>query len=538
MDTYSWPPFRIIAHRRGCRSVLAGQKFVGSAGRLLLCTLVVGSVLLALGQAAPPAARPRCLILADMGNEPDEEQQMAHMLVNCNEFDLEGLIAVTGKFLRPEARQPYRRRLHPELFHRLIDAYAQVLPNLRLHANGWPEPAYLHSIVREGQPGYGMASTGLGRSSPGSKLILEALSRKDPRPLWVVINAGANTLAQALIDYQATHEPPEVEALVAKLRVFENGAQDNAGAWICSRFPAIHWIRSNHQTYAYGGPGGRDGNTRINLGPHFWKPYAYSPEGQHEWLRHHVREGHGALGEAYPERRFGNGHLGFMEGGGTVPWLGLVNKGLFDINHPSWGGWSGRFTEHKVPNVWSRHRDIQPDEKRVAPFLVYREVSDVWTNPETGEVLDGDYVPVWRWRPAMYANQICRFDWCVQPFANANHHPVAAWNGDRCDTIVRLSAQPGEHLPLDASGSADPDGDPLQFHWWQYEEAGTYAGQVFIEDPTKGKTVAHIPTGAGGRQIHIILEVIDQNPIAPLHDYRRVVIDVPDPVLPSAPSQN
>ena len=37
----------------------------------------------------------RLIILADMGNEPDEEQQMTHMLVNCNEFDLKGLIAVT-----------------------------------------------------------------------------------------------------------------------------------------------------------------------------------------------------------------------------------------------------------------------------------------------------------------------------------------------------------------------------------------------------------------------------------------------------------
>ena len=79
---------------------------------------------LALWSAAPyghagDSLRQRMVILADMGNEPDEEQQMAHMLVNCNEFDLEGLIAVTGKFLRPESKQEYRRVLHPELFHRL-----------------------------------------------------------------------------------------------------------------------------------------------------------------------------------------------------------------------------------------------------------------------------------------------------------------------------------------------------------------------------------------------------------------------------------
>ena len=53
----------------------------------------------------------RLIILADMGNEPDEEQQMAHMIMCSNEFELEGLIAVSGIYLRPEPRDPYRRVL-------------------------------------------------------------------------------------------------------------------------------------------------------------------------------------------------------------------------------------------------------------------------------------------------------------------------------------------------------------------------------------------------------------------------------------------
>ena len=43
-------------------------------------------------------AKDRLIVMADMGNEPDEEQQMVHMIMCNNEFDLEGLIAVTGKF--------------------------------------------------------------------------------------------------------------------------------------------------------------------------------------------------------------------------------------------------------------------------------------------------------------------------------------------------------------------------------------------------------------------------------------------------------
>ncbi|MFO7804426.1 MAG: DUF1593 domain-containing protein, partial [Paracoccaceae bacterium] len=329
-----------------------------TVGLLLLC---VSAPVYAVGPATAsevqPCSKSRLIILADMGNEPDEEQQMAHMLVCSNEFDVEGLIAVTGKYLKANPR--------PDLFLKLIDGYAKVVDNLELHAEGWPTPDYLRSITVPGQSGYGIVDTGKGKSSEGSDLILKAVTRDDPRPVWVVVNAGSNTLAQALIDYQAAHTPAEVDAFVAKLRVFENGAQDNAGAWICRQFPAIHWIRSNYQTYAYGGPGGRDGDIRSNLGPHYWQPYEYSVDGQNEWLKEHVMTGHGALGKVFPERRFGNGRLAFMEGGGTIPWLGLVNKGLFDIDHPAWGGWSGRFTAEKVADVWSRHADIKPDEMKV-----------------------------------------------------------------------------------------------------------------------------------------------------------------------------
>ena len=80
---------------------------------LVALTLVVPVRSLA-AQPAVDAPRARLIILADMGNEPDEEQQMAHMLMCCNAFDLDALIAVTGKYLRPESKIEYRRSLHPE----------------------------------------------------------------------------------------------------------------------------------------------------------------------------------------------------------------------------------------------------------------------------------------------------------------------------------------------------------------------------------------------------------------------------------------
>jgi hypothetical protein len=471
--------------------------------------------------AAPLAERARLIMLADMGNEPDEVQQNLHLLMCANEVEIEGLIAVTGKYLRPEHKDPYRRILHPELFTQLIDGYAKVCPNLKLHADGWPTPEFLHGIVASGQTGYGIAATGEGKSSAGSRLIIAAATKADSRPVHIVINAGANTLAQALRDYRATHSREELKALVAKLRVFENGAQDNAGAWICHEFPDIFWVRSNYQTYCYGGP------EDNQLGPHTWKPYAYSPAGQDDWAKENVRTYHGALGELYPVRGGGN-RIHFIEGGGTIPWMGLVCHGLTDSAEPSWGGWSGRFSAEKLANIWSRHNDIKADEQTCVPFAVYTEAADRWTDPEDGKLYEGSSVPVWRWRTALWNDFKARMDWCVQPYAKANHPPHAVLNGDASDGILNLSAKPGEAMKFDASGSTDPDKDALRYSWWFYPEAGRkpYGHELPVENATAEKFSVTIPPDAAGKELHLILEVWDENKIVPLVDYRRVVITV------------
>lgn len=495
---------------------------------MIRCCFIILMLLFALSIKA--LEQPRLIILADMGNEPDEMQQIIHMMTCSNEFEIEGLIAVTGKYLRPESDLgAYNKVTHPELFIEIIDAYAKVVNNLRIHASGWPDPDALKKVVVAGQKGYGIADVKVGNSSPGSELIIKTVISEDPRPIWVVVNAGSNTLAQALVDYRRNHTKEEVDRFVAKLRVFENGSQDNAGAWICSEFPQIHWIRSNFQTYAYGGPGWAVGELDKNLGPNYWQPYENSTKGQLEWQKKHIMEGHGALGEMYPERRYhvwGEGVIGFMEGGGTIPWMGLVNKGLFDIDQPSWGGWGGRFSSKKTTNFWSRHKDIKADEQKFAPFYTFREVSDHWIDPQNGKVYNNNYTPVWRWREAMYNDQICRMDWCVKSFKDANHHPIAAFNGDVSNTIIWIEASAGDVLDLDASASKDPDEDQLDFSWWVYEEAGSYAGKVLIANPNRSQTTITIPTGAGGKQIHLILEIKDKNPIKSLFDYRRIVIDV------------
>ena len=459
--------------------------------------------------------KPRVIVLADMGNEPDEEQQIVHLLLYANELDLEGLVAVTGKYLRKDPQ--------PELFFKLLGGYAQVVDQLRLHAPGWPDPGALQAIVAAGQRGYGVADTGPGKSSPGSRLVARALLRDDPRLLHVIVNAGSNTLAQALLDLEAELDPAAFTTALDRLRVFENGAQDNAGAWIMHRWPSIHWIRSNFQTYAYGGPsidGGHDNRGRANeLGPYTWAPYAYSGLGQHQWALEHLKGNHGPLLALWPIRQFPRGGVSFLEGGGTIPFLRLLPNGLNAPEHPAWGGWGGRYATTRSPNLWSKHADVRADEESFGDFAMFGEATDTWTDSTSGTTYaDNIFAPVWRWREGTYRDFAARADWCVRPYAEANHAPViATLEATTAGAVVRLSV----HI-------TDPDGHPTTARWWLYPEAGTYPGDTstLLETSTGPATTLTLPPNLGDNTLHLILEVTDTPPAHqhPLTTYHRLVL--------------
>ena len=124
----------------------------------------------------PYVERQRVLVMTDIANEPDDQMSMVRFLVYSNQFDVEGLIASTSTWMKNKVR--------PDVIRTVIDAYAQVRPNLLLHEAGFPEPDALRSVVVEGQPSYGMAGVGEGKSSAGAGLIIRAAERNDPRPLW------------------------------------------------------------------------------------------------------------------------------------------------------------------------------------------------------------------------------------------------------------------------------------------------------------------------------------------------------------------
>ena len=105
----------------------------------------------------------RLIILTDMGNEPDDSQTMVHLLMYANEIDIEGLIAVTSRWLKDGPL--------PWMIEERVEAYREVLPNLTKHADNWPSADELRDKIAAGQMGYGMQAVGDGLGSTGSDLI-------------------------------------------------------------------------------------------------------------------------------------------------------------------------------------------------------------------------------------------------------------------------------------------------------------------------------------------------------------------------------
>ena len=476
----------------------------------------------------------RMILLTDLLGEQDDSQMIVRLLMYANEMDIEGLIAVSISDPGYPARdpsEPHRIGVHPEELLKAIDAYGAVRPNLLKHASGWPTRQELISKVGAGPYGYGMAAVGDGQSTPGTRLIIRAVEKPDPRPVYVCVTGGANPLAQALWDYRRDHTPEQVKAFVAKIRVYDDFGQDDAGAWICHNFPEIPWIRSLDQAFGFMGPGPPHippGFSQTDREPYVWQPYPPTDEGQHLWMHEHVQHNHGPLGALYPDRTERNGRFRYLEGGNTSTWIGLVNKGLYDPEQITWGGWGGRFQDRKlqIPAGQTRVHNYGAGEKPYEPFAMYPDATDQWTDPETGKSYNDVWTPIRRWRRAYENDFQARMEWCVKEFKDANHNPIAAFNGDLSRTIVHLTATAGQQLQLDASASTDPDNDSLAFRWFPYPEAGTYKGTIAIQQADQNVAHVTIPVNAAGTQIHVILEVRDQNPVVPLFAYRRIVVDV------------
>src|SRR4051812_49012650 len=393
--------------------------------RILVAALLATSA--ASARAAPPLPeKPRLVVLTDISSlaageaEPDDGQSLIRLMLYSNDFDIEGMIA--------SSNLGHGQKVRPELIRQVVDAYGKVRPNLLLHDTRYPPAECLRDGIKAGQPVAGpnvpvAESVGEGKDTEASDWIIRVVDRPDPRPIWVVIWGGSADLAQALWKARATRSPDELARFVSRLRVHAIGDQDSTGPWIRDEFPGLYTIT---QRRAYRGMY-RGGDTSL---------------ASSEWVRKNIH-GHGPLGDLYPDYNGGDiwsGTLGGVRGikeGDTPSFLSLVPNGLGDVGHPGLGSWGGRFEGES-----NRLTDV-PD-----------------TDLDTSKDPDPRMSSVYRWRPAFQADFAARLDWCVKPYAEANHPPVVRIAGDR-----KREVKAGDVVIIDAGGTSDPDGEGLDFAW-------------------------------------------------------------------------
>lgn len=447
----------------------------------------------------------RVFVLTDIENEPDDAQSLVRFLTYANQFDIEGLVATTSVH-QQQSTAAWRIK-------EIVAAYGQVQPNLLKHEPGFPTGEQLLAVIRAGRPEYGMNAVGADQDSTASELLIAAVDRDDPRPLWVTVWGGPNVLAQALWKVQNTRTPVALNQFVDKLRVYTISDQDDSGPWLRKTFPTLFYIASPglHAGGAYhfatwSGISGDKFHGRF--------PGADFSLVDNPWLDRNIRQDSGPLGAQYPRTEY------LMEGD-TPSFLGLVDNGLNRPDNPHWGGWGGRY-ELYTP--------------RLQKWFLEPETRPLWTDAVDeirgvdGQWHTSNHATIWRWRAAYQNDFAARIDWTTKAYRDANHPPVV-----RLTHPAQLQAKLGEQVSLSAQAE-DPDGNELNYEWFYYGEPGTFTtskaqtGQpLSIESHDQPQASFSIPTDRvmppGIGTMHVVLAVTDRG-TPPLTRYQRVIVEV------------
>ncbi len=508
--------------------------------------------------------KPRTVVLTD--GEVDDYDSFIRLLLYSNEMDLEGIVLTASQWhwegdgqgtpLLPENRWTGPRQgmsgpqfSEPKESHRwigrewipdLIDAYAGCYDNLLKHDAGYPSPEYLHSIVKVGNV---RVEGDMASPTQGSDFVKDLLLDDDPRPLYLQIWGGTNTVARALLSIEEQYkDTPEWSSIYngvcTKARLYIIQDQDGTYRnYIEKNWPDVPTVYNATQFFGFA---------------YLWKmstPKEMQDVFKGAWFRENIVNGHGELTAKYlgagipypfedPEDHYGDPESvtrnpqadfnDFISEGDSPSYFQLFNAfmGLRSLEHPEWGGLGGRFVQQSE-SFWKdpmpeggfspfgrRGRSGEPSEEQKPTFD--RNAGDF--NPFSGEV-DLFYTQM-RWTEVLQNDFAARADWCVKDYAEANHAPVAAVKG-----ALDREARPGQKVTLKGSAT-DPDGDAVALSWWQYREAGTSDAELSIEGADSPSANFTVPADSkSGDTFHIILEARDNGSPA-LRHFQRVIVTV------------
>jgi hypothetical protein len=426
---------------------------------------------------ADEPTRPRVIIETDAGGDPDDEQSLVRFLLYTNDLDVEGIIAN-----RPVAREGENlntERTGLGIIRRMLKAYETCYPKLMQHDRRYPLPAQL---LERTVPGYTDRDDGV-------KLVLAAVDRDDPRPLWFCNwgtdnGSAASCLTRALDRVLKERGPEGYANFKSKLRL---ASDDQFGdhtiklnppfpLWIDTFRPEIDRRRWYHRFSALTATaGGFD-------------------------IERDVRTGHGPLGELYPTNTTHK-----QKEGDSGTFVYLIPNGLNEPLQPTWGGWAGRY---------GLMGDSEMEHAAGKPYY-WANQADTWNGSTHREN------SLARWAAHLQNDFAARMDWCVRDRAEANHPPVVKLAGEKIRQV-----RSGERIALDASETSDPDGDELALEWLIYPEPTDYRGQLpKIEGAATSAASLVAPAVEKPTSLHLILVATDKG-TPPLTRYARAVLEM------------
>lgn len=541
-----------------------------AASLSLLCTLR----LCAAQRPGQAEGKPRVVITADP--ELDDNNTIIRAILYSSDVKFEGLVYVSSQFHWTgdgkgttqyiPGREYSRLGLCPctswrfspgeRFIDNIVGAYAKAYPNLKVHNPDYPSPDELESKIKWGNVDF---DGDFSKDTDGSKLIKSLLLDNQPGPLYVTAQGGESTIARALKSiydqYSKTPEWSQIREKVSnKLIIIPSGDQDDTDAsYIRPNWPGVKEYHFTGINFGYGAQDRADPEDKVYFSP--------------EWTQENITS-RGPLGSLY--RVWGDGkqmakgdrtdYFGlsgytakqlqdmgymvwmpphpkgaFLGEGDTPTFLNLINNGLRAFVNPEWGGWGGRMVPGRFsfpsfspikppvlpPDTSGIARGLAPagsDANKVTPPKLPKLDLSNFKMPEVPartQAVNASFF-------AAAENDLAdRLKWAVTPkYSDANHPPVVRINGP-----LEISARPGQMVRL-AGEVSDPDHDLVKSTWWQYNDAGTYPGDITISDAQALATSFRVPDDAkAGQTINVILEASD-NGTPRLTRYQRVVITV------------
>ena len=416
--------------------------------------------------------------------EPDDMESMVRLMAYADMFEIEALITSVGWNCDPYPAE------WAEYLQRVIEAYRKDVPKLMRRSGQqefmpledenkqqsigyWPSADYVKSRAVMGSIHGGIKAIGADNDSPGSELLIRLADEDDTRPIYVAAWGGANTLAQAIWRVKQTRSAEELKKFVRKFRIYTITDQDMQYSMRMNRSYSSHmWLRKEFAD-----------DLQFVWDEGTWQEQCEL--GKRHWQQHKDNiQGRGALGGEYPTYKWG------VEGD-TPSFLYVMPNGLNNPEDPHQCGWAGY-----------HERGMCADSLTTA-----------WTSwQEPVRSISVGYKQ--RFYPDELNDFMARMQWAAEGKGNLNPYVVIP-NDTINITMISLS--------LDASKSFDPDGDNLQFSWWQQPEIGKT--KVKIEQADQPIATLRIPADAKGDTIHIICEVHDDGPYH-LPAYRRIIIKI------------